>query len=55
MVETDEEIIRKIGELMKDPAKWDAYIASRAEKVLDGWPTRSGGTRARRGSSAGSS
>lgn len=40
MVESDEEILRKIRELMRDPAKWDAYIASRADKVLDNWPTR---------------
>ncbi|MDA4136920.1 MAG: hypothetical protein OK449_08025, partial [Thaumarchaeota archaeon] len=40
MGESDEEILRKIRELRRDPAKWDAYIASRADKVLDNWPRR---------------
>jgi len=38
MGESDDEVIPKIGELMRDPAKWKAYVASRAGKVLDNWP-----------------
>lgn len=40
MVESDEDILRRIDELSRDPAKWDAYIASRADKVIDNWPGR---------------
>lgn len=40
MDDSDEEIIRKIDELSRDPKKWDAYIASRIDKMLDNWPTR---------------
>jgi hypothetical protein len=36
----DEEVIRKIDLLMKDPDKWDEYIASRVERVLKHWPKR---------------
>ena len=34
------ELMRKIGELRKDPKKWEEYIASRADVVLDNWPVR---------------
>jgi len=34
----DEEAIRKIESLMQDPAKWEAYVASRVETVLKHWP-----------------
>jgi|GEM_PF-6366060 hypothetical protein len=35
-----DEILRKMQELRRDPAKWDAYISSRADKVLENWPGR---------------
>jgi len=53
MGESDEEILRRIRELRRDPAKWEAYIASRADKVLDNWPGRP--TRKHRKSSSRSS
>lgn len=39
MPEPDEvnEILRKMGELRKDPQKWEEYIAPRAEKALNNW------------------
>jgi hypothetical protein len=40
LVDSDEDIIRKIDELSRDPKKWDAYMASRMDKALDDWPTR---------------
>ena len=55
MVESDEEVLRKIRELMGDPTKWDAYIVSRADKVLDNWPTSRKATRMPRKSSEKSS
>ncbi len=39
MGESDD-VLRKIGELSRDPEKWEAYIASRADRVLDNWPGR---------------
>jgi hypothetical protein len=35
-----DDVLRKIGELSRDPERWEAYIASRADKVLDNWPGR---------------
>jgi len=37
MPESDEEIMRKIDELMKDPEKFDEYIASRLDKAIKNW------------------
>ena len=39
-VESDEEIIRKIDELMKDPEKLKQAIESRMDKVVKNWPKR---------------
>ncbi len=36
----DEKVMRKIDLLMKDPNKWDDYVASRVERVLKHWPSR---------------
>jgi hypothetical protein len=36
----DEEVMRKLDRLMKDPAKWREYVESRAEKAITNWPTR---------------
>lgn len=36
----DEELMRKLDNLMKDPAKWKEYIESRADKAIKNWPTR---------------
>ncbi len=34
----DEEVIRKIDDLMKDPKKFEAYVASRLERAVKNWP-----------------
>ena len=39
-VESDEEIIRKIDELMKDPERLKQAIESRMDKVVKNWPKR---------------
>jgi hypothetical protein len=39
-VESDEEIIRKIDELMEDPEKLKHAIESRMDKVVKNWPKR---------------
>jgi hypothetical protein len=36
----DEELMRKLDNLMKDPTKWKEYIESRAEKAIEHWPKR---------------
>jgi hypothetical protein len=36
----DEEVMRKLDRLMKDPAKWREYIESRAEKAVKNWRKR---------------
>ena len=36
----DEEVMRKIDALMKDPEKWKEYVASRAERAIRHWPKR---------------
>ena len=36
----DEELMRKLDDLMKDPVKWREYIESRAEKAIKHWPKR---------------
>ena len=38
--ESDEEIIRKIDELMKDPEKFKQTIESRIDTVVKNWPKR---------------
>ncbi len=38
--ESDEEIIRKIDELMKDPEKFKQAIESRMDTVVKNWPKR---------------
>jgi hypothetical protein len=38
--ESDEEIIRKIYELMKDPEKFKQAIESRMDTVVKNWPKR---------------
>jgi hypothetical protein len=39
-VESDEEIIRKIDELMNDPEKLKQAIESRIDKDVKNWPKR---------------
>jgi hypothetical protein len=39
-VESDEEIIRKIDELMKNPEKLKQAIDYRMDKVVQNWPKR---------------
>lgn len=36
----DEALMRKLDDLMKDPAKWREYVESRAEKAIKHWPKR---------------
>ncbi len=36
----DEEVMRKLDRLMKDPAKWREYVEARAEKAIRHWPKR---------------
>jgi hypothetical protein len=36
----DEEVMRKLDRLMKDPAKWREYVERRAEKAITHWPKR---------------
>jgi len=36
--ESDDEIIRKIEEIMKDPKKFEEYVASRLDRALKNWP-----------------
>ena len=36
----DEELMRKLDRLMKDPVKWKEYIESRADKAIRHWPKR---------------
>jgi hypothetical protein len=38
--ESDEEIIQKIDELMKNPEKFKQAIESRMETVVKNWPKR---------------
>jgi hypothetical protein len=33
----DEDIMRKLDSLMKDPEKWKEYVASHAERALKHW------------------
>jgi hypothetical protein len=39
-VESDEEIIRKIDDLMNDPEKFKRAIESRMDSVVKNWPKR---------------
>jgi hypothetical protein len=34
----DEEIMRKMDELMKDPKRFDVYVASRLDMAVKNWP-----------------
>lgn len=34
----DEKIMRKLDELMKDPQKFDEYVASRLDRAVKNWP-----------------
>jgi len=36
----DEEVMRKLDELMKDPEKFQKYVEARAEKALEYWRKR---------------
>jgi hypothetical protein len=36
--ESDEEIMRKFDELMKDPKKFKEYVASRMDRAVRNWP-----------------
>lgn len=36
----DEELMRKLDNLMKDPAKWREYIEARADMAIKHWPKR---------------
>jgi len=40
MPESDEEILRRIDELRKDPRKWEAYIESRLDRAVKNWRKR---------------
>ena len=33
----DEQLVRKLDELKKDPEKWREYIESRAERAIRHW------------------
>jgi hypothetical protein len=37
MAESDEEILRRIDELRKDPKKWEQYIESRLDRAVKNW------------------
>ena len=36
----DEEVMRKLDELMKDPVKFQEYVEARADKALKHWRKR---------------
>ncbi len=36
--ESDEEILKKIDEVMKDPKKFEEYVASRLDRAIKNWP-----------------
>lgn len=36
----DEEVMRRLDALMKDPEKWKEYVASHAERAIKHWPKR---------------
>jgi hypothetical protein len=36
----DEEVMRRLDLLMKDPDKWREYVKARAEKAIRHWPKR---------------
>ncbi len=36
----DEQLMRKLDELKRDPEKWREYIESRAEKAIKNWRKR---------------
>lgn len=38
--ETDEEIMQRIDDVMKDEAKYNEWLTSRVETVLKNWPKR---------------
>ncbi len=40
MPESDEEVIRKIDEIRKDPEKWEEYIESRLDRAVKNWRKR---------------
>ena len=40
MPESDEEIMRKFDELMKDSKKFDEYVSSRLDRAVKNWPRR---------------
>lgn len=35
--EEDDEVMRKLDDLIKDPVKWKEYIESHAERALKHW------------------
>ncbi len=38
MPDSDEDVMRKMDELMKDPEKFDQYVASRLDRAVKNWP-----------------
>ncbi len=40
LAESDEEVMRKIDEIMKDPKKLEEYVASRLDRAVKNWPRR---------------
>ncbi len=36
--DSDEEILKKIDEVMKDPKKFEEYVASRLDRAIKNWP-----------------
>jgi hypothetical protein len=40
MPESDEDIMRKIDDIMKDAKKFEEYVASRLDRAVKNWPRR---------------
>jgi hypothetical protein len=40
MPESDDEILRRIDELRKDPKRWKEYIESRLDRAVKSWRKR---------------
>lgn len=38
--ESDEEVMKKIDELRKDPKKFEEYVASRMDRAVKNWRKR---------------
>ena len=40
MPESDDEIIRRIEEMMRDPDKFEEYVEARLDRAVKNWPRR---------------